>query len=780
MKLLVSYIRRVRSVVALCGTVSVLLYYTFLNEVNTLNSYAETESLPQIDKHIPLVPNGVAVAEIAGLEGLPSVARPAANDAEEELLNLEILVEKNRFFPLIHRQEEVLTLYPQLELELESEKITDKPRYPIRYASSKNSLTHNKPSGALRRTQALNFGRKDAVKAAQICERIEHQFMTSWRAYSRLALGSDELKPLSKNPTSNGLSRATTMLESLDMLYILNQPDDISKVLTFISEMDFTRSKEALIDVSQSAQRLLGALISSYELSGHQETILLTKAKELADLLLKSFDTPNHVPLLQYPWNSVLNNRFPFQNSNIGQLGAFSLEFSRLSQLTKDDKYFEAIEHIYQTAFESLGNFDIDYLLPSFVDATGCEMIPQDKLVTGEHPNGNVMKSIMQGEYVHCLQTDRFKPVPGSEKTIFSADSASLPFYDNMAKFYQLLNGVDTTKDLKLSRFLVNSFDRIRQLMVFTPLLPNPEGLNLSYVNSVSTEVYYRALNDERIVEISPDYTMHHSSCALASSFTLMGKLLADDDYIEKAKSITRGCVQTYKLLGVMPDAVHAFKCANSPCDFDSSKPPNRDQKGARKGKGIKVGDDNDGNAVSTLSSKYYHLGEEIVSDQARESEQWVTDTQLPKYFDGAIPSYNLSSDVIESIFYLYRTTGEESWRDIGLELLETTMKTIERPSAKGVGQISSLKNVFTGERFDALPADWFSKHLKFYYLLFQDPALFSLDDYIFTHAGHLLMKEKSPVPSAKEAKETSISALVEPFELKEDNTARRHSAGTD
>jgi len=89
----------------------------------------------------------------------------------------------------------------------------------------------------------------------------------------------------------------------------------------------------------------LGGLLSAYDLSN--ESVLLDKAVELGDMLYNGFDTPLRMPV----------NTFHFEQAKAGELqagtkellahvGSLSLEFTRLSQLTRDPKYFDAIERI--------------------------------------------------------------------------------------------------------------------------------------------------------------------------------------------------------------------------------------------------------------------------------------------------------------------------------------------------------------------------------------------------------------------------------------------------
>ncbi|CUS22736.1 LAQU0S06e04874g1_1 [Lachancea quebecensis] len=773
--MLVSLFRRVRSVIVLCGTVTVLLYYTFENEVNTLNSFAENESLPQIHKQgPPAVPEALAAAGWQGADAVaPKQVNPDTQELDEPLRNPTVLVEKNKYFPILHTLSD-LSLYSGEEFQaLDSE--THKLYYPVRYESPFENTFSLKPKLSLPHIQAQAFSSDSEPEAHQrILDEIKEQFMDSWRAYYRLAIGSDELKPLSRYPTSSGLSRATTLLESLDMLYMLNQTEEIKISLSYIKQLDFSTSQEPLVDLAQNVERILGSLISAYELSGHKDSILLEKAVELADLLLTGFDTPNRIPLLKFAWNSKLRNRFPLQDSNLGQLGSLSLEFSRLSQLTKDEKYTRAIEHIYSVAWDSADEFDIEFLFPTTLDASGCVLLPKEQVDSGEHAKvSKVMKSIQKGKYVHCLQTNKFRPI-SEARNFYSADFRSLAFYSNMAKFYQLLNGFDPTSDSRFTRLLVNSFDRIKELMVFTPALPNPGLKNLAFVNSLATESHYDALTNEKVIKIIPDFTMHHSSCALGSAFALMGKLFDEEKYIELGARITRGCSHTYQLLGVMPESLHVGRCMQAPCSFDPSQPPSNKNVATKADSflGVKVQDsDSAGDSTEKPSRAYIISEREEASDPSRLTAQWFEGPELPEYIDGAVPNYNLSAETIESIFYLYRITGEDEWRQMGLELWESTIKVIKSSGAKGVGQVSAIDNIFKKEALDALPADWFSKHLKFFYLLFWKSDSFSLDDYVFTHGGHLLQKIPIQEYSRADKGTKPVGNVLERLNLQKDDT---------
>ncbi|SCW00074.1 LAFE_0B08878g1_1 [Lachancea fermentati] len=798
MKLAAVLFRRARSVVVLVGTVSLLFYYTFQNEIDTLNSYAQTESLPQINRPVApapaaqLLPEAAAAAkrppsaleansDSEGVSATPpvedgerSVARPPV--AESELSDPLVLVEKNKYFPLLLADPEGMAVDAECGLRDVAAATVLHERYPVLFESSLKN-TYQQVNLNYPRIQSTHFPASDALSesARQDARKsIRELFLHSWTSYSQYAFGADELRPLSKQPTSRGLSWAATMIESLDMLYLLGEKEQIRIVLAYLESMDFSRSNETFVDVSQSAERILGALLSSYELSDKTEQLLLRKATELADFLLRAFDTPNRVPLLHYSWLTKLGNRFPSQNTNIGQLGSFSLEFTHLSQLTKNNKYFDAVQRIYKTAAASVGEFDIDYLFPNNVDASGCVLLHKDKVEQGDHlRSSKVMKSIHNGKFVQCQQSGKLKPLHGNKER-YASDRRTLPFYSNLAKFVHLLNGHDSSENLEFTKLLLNGLDRIRKLMIFTPSLPNPRMQNISFVTSLSTQSSFNALSNERVIEVSRDLSMHHSSCSVGAMMAFAGRLFNQDDFLNVAVDVTNGCLHMYDLMGVMPEGVLVDQCAKRPCEFDPELKDSQSALNAGKPKeidsvaGIKL--EQEDVSITEKPSKIYVMNSGTSASEGTDELDGFTQTlKMPPYLDAVNASYYLSSEAIESVFYLYRITGDATWRMKGLNMLQSTLQKIKREGARGVWEISSLRNTFTEETDDSLPLDWFSKTLKYYYLLFADPTDYSLDDYIFTNGGHIIERSATLSQLYNKDYRLDTQTLIEEMEFRKE-----------
>lgn len=98
----------------------------------------------------------------------------------------------------------------------------------------------------------------------------------------------------------------------------------------------------------------------------------------------------------------------------------------------------------------------------------------------------------------------------------------------------------------------------------------------------------------------------------------------------------------------------------------------------------------------------------------------------------------------MESLFVLYRITGEQKYREWGWQIFLAFEKHTKVPDA-GYSSIHNVKDA-TNPRFrDKMESFFLAETLKYLYLLFSDdPNLISLDDYVFNSEGHPLPIEKS------------------------------------
>lgn len=136
----------------------------------------------------------------------------------------------------------------------------------------------------------------------QKLEAIKDVFTNTWKDYEDLAWGHDELAPVTGKPRDPFCGWGATLIDSLDTLYIMDLREEFERAVTAVGNVDFTTSSRPDIPVFETTIRYLGGLLSAYDLSQGAYKVLLTKAKELGDILMSTFDTPNRMPIMFYYW----------------------------------------------------------------------------------------------------------------------------------------------------------------------------------------------------------------------------------------------------------------------------------------------------------------------------------------------------------------------------------------------------------------------------------------------------------------------------------------------
>ncbi|XP_075403801.1 endoplasmic reticulum mannosyl-oligosaccharide 1,2-alpha-mannosidase-like [Tenrec ecaudatus] len=95
-----------------------------------------------------------------------------------------------------------------------------------------------------------------------------------------------------------------------------------------------------------------------------------------------------------------------------------------------------------------------------------------------------------------------------------------------------------------------------------------------------------------------------------------------------------------------------------------------------------------------------------------------------------------LRPETVESLFYLYRLTGDKKYQDWGWNILQGFNKHSRIPS----GGYSSIYNVQNPVLLDHMESFFLAETLKYMYLLFSDDTdLLNLDQYVFNTEAHPL-----------------------------------------
>jgi mannosyl-oligosaccharide alpha-1,2-mannosidase len=87
-----------------------------------------------------------------------------------------------------------------------------------------------------------------------------------------------------------------------------------------------------------------------------------------------------------------------------------------------------------------------------------------------------------------------------------------------------------------------------------------------------------------------------------------------------------------------------------------------------------------------------------------------------------------LRPEAIESVFVLYRVTGEKKYQDIAWKMFQAIIA-----ATKTDVSYSSIPDVTIPDhvRTDASESFWMAETLKYFYLTFAEPDVVSLDDWV-------------------------------------------------
>lgn len=632
----------------------------------------------------------------------------------------------------------------------------------------------NSSSGGLRRVQAENNANDPRRSADDVRRKaVRDAFLLSWQQYERVAWGYDEVRPVSEKAANPFMGWAATMVDALDTLIIMGLDDQVARVVQYVGTIDFTATFRNDIPLFETVIRYLGGLLSGYDLTDGKYPVLLEQAKVLGDNLIGAFDTPNRMPVVFYPWQDK-DTKLRFRagtDVTVAELGTLTLEFARLAQLTGNDTYYDAIDRVTDELIEfSKYKSPIPGLLPLRVDASGCDLVysqpdevAADDLVTlhqvrGGSRNRFALENLkVSDKFANKIkdevaqmdkqadekkqqrqkqklqkrgQESSFSPalVPVGRRgqyrrgrcgvkgmdvalhatpTKFTFGGGVDSVYEYYMKTYQLLGGSEE----KYRQLYLDMIEPAKKHIIYKPKVRNNEGIlflgGQSFKDGSNTP--------------TPVYDMQHLTCFAGGMFALGGKLLDRPEDVELADKVTQGCVWAYNSTrtGVMPESFTVDKCPgddwNAECIFDGTS-------SSQESSTNEVTDHLGGTRLTSVGGPY---------------------DQPPDILDMR-PNYYLRPEAIESVFYMYRITGDEKWREQGWNMVSSVLdlSAIRDPATNQVKAYSGVIDVTDNRNLATNLADveesfWMGETLKYAYLLFDDFDHISLDQYVFNTEAH-------------------------------------------
>jgi mannosyl-oligosaccharide alpha-1,2-mannosidase len=533
---------------------------------------------------------------------------------------------------------------------------------PVKHpATSMIQLPQGRPK-RLPRIQS-SFGTESAAETRVRQERlsaVKSTFDRCWSSYQKQAWLKDELAPLSGNHRQTFGGWAATLVDALDTLWIMGMREDFERAVSAVATIDFTTSTDTQINVFETTIRYLGGFLSAYDLSGNK--VLLDKAVEVGEMLYISFDTPNRMPLTR--WDIEAGRKGAEQPASEGALvaevGSLSLEFTRLSQLTGNPKYFDAISRITEVLDDHQGLTNLPGLWPVLVNA-------RDQI---------------------------FYKDAG-----FTLGGMADSLYEYFPKEFALLGGLSPVYE----KLYKESMETAIKQVFFRPMTRNNEDILFS------GDVRAETQNDRQL-----EPKCQHLTCFVGGMLALGGRLFSLPEHVSIGRKLVDGCIWAYKALplGIMPELFHLVPCPHlfSNCTLDEQ-------------------------------TWYDKVKEQVGSD--RTPYETVQQKRLPFGFTNIDDArYILRPEALESIFILYRITGDRTLMDSAWEMYSA----IEKYTATDFANAAlDDVTVLDGKppKSDRMESFWMAETLKYLYLLFSETDVISLDEWIFNTEAHPLKRPR-------------------------------------
>lgn len=468
---------------------------------------------------------------------------------------------------------------------------------------------------------------------------IKDVFIRSWNSYKETAWLKDELKPISGKFNDRYGGWAATLVDNLDTLWIMNLTTEFHEAVDAALSIDFGNPEhftEDRISVFETTIRHLGGFISAYEMTDCADLRILNKATELGDLLYASFDTPHRVPGTWWSPRKALAGEVQLTTGDdniLANAASLTMEFTRLSQLTGDMRYFSAVQNI------------------------------TDGLAEQQN------KTKRPGMWPQRFDPMKFDFTVG-ERYSLGAESDSA--YEYLLKMILLLGNNDPAPQYEA--MYEYAMDTAIKELIFRPMTAD----NSSVLLAGKTDPDFRPQSE-------------HLACFTGGMFALGGRILDNDTHLDIGRRLTEGCSWAYQATptGIAPENWNVIKCdSTAECEWNE-----------------KLWNDLGGSPL------------------------------LPKGFTGVEdPRYHLRPEALESMFYMYRISGDTKYQDMAWDMFESIVKETETHFANAKLFSVLLEN---GPHIDEMESFWMAEALKYMYLLFSDPHTISLDDYVLSTEAH-------------------------------------------
>ena len=497
-------------------------------------------------------------------------------------------------------------------------------------------------------------------------ERLERQaavkasFVHSWEGYKKHAWLKDEVTPLKPGFVQSFGGWAATLVDTLDTLWMMDMKDEFEHALESLDEIDFGTTDAEMINIFETTIRYMGGFLGAYDISDGKYPKLLQKATEVGNLVYGAFDTSNRMPVTRWKWKDRLLGikQEAGENSLIAELGSLTLEFTRLSQLTSDPKFFDAIQRITNVLHDVQPKTHIPGLWPTLANA---------RFLT-------------------------FKDIG------FTLGGMADSTYEYLPKQHLLLGGL--TEQYK--EMYEAALEPIKEHIFFRPMLPG----NADVLISGAARAMPKEGSPSRVYSQAKG---QHLGCFTGGMVGIGAKMFSHPADMAVARKLVDGCIWAYNATqtGIMPEVFWMVPCGDAGnCTWDLAA-----------------------YHTAVLAEQVDDSNSRKIDDRTERAEYLIRERRLPLGFTD-IPDrrYILRPEAIESVFILYRLTGEKKYQDAAWAMFAAIEKATRTDIASAAIVDMTAARPQKDNRMESF---WLAETLKYFYAIFSEPHVLDLDEFV-------------------------------------------------
>jgi mannosyl-oligosaccharide alpha-1,2-mannosidase len=277
-----------------------------------------------------------------------------------------------------------------------------------------------------------------------------------------------------------------------------------------------------------------------------------------------------------------------------------------------------------------------------------------------------------------------------AEDNNFHFGGMSDSLYEYIPKQYLLLGGL-----LQQPRNMYEKFIAVAKKHHFARIL-NPENKKLLVSGEVRVFSGQPTLNPQG----------QHLTCFVGGMVAIAGKIFESPEEVEIGAQLADGCVWAYdsQVTGIAPEIFTVATCSSDEdCQWSETKWHN---------------------AIAAPST-----GQETEEVYTSRVKGIIAENRLaPGFTRLSDKKYILRPEAIESVFILYRVTGDRAWQDKAWKMFEAVEKYTRTDIASSAINDVTLEKP---KKTDSMESFWLAETLKYFYLCFAETNVVSLDEFV-------------------------------------------------